>query len=152
MLITSDCGFLLSVDNLMYCIVCTDVLLYELSIIRIEDAETIELLYIDCFPLTKGQCSKRQTILSVLAVHRPFYISILFYIDCVWLLTSWEYLPQKQIGCYFHADVTNCVVTSDMLKLSKFKHHRDNPHSYISQHVTTKLLLISLLLFWQQNP
>ena len=28
------------------------------------------------FSLTKGQCSKRQTILSVLAVHRPFYISI----------------------------------------------------------------------------
>ena len=29
-----------------------------------------------CFSLTKGQCSKRQTILSVLAVHRSFYISI----------------------------------------------------------------------------
>ena len=29
-----------------------------------------------CFFLTKGQCSKRQTILSVLAVHRPFYILI----------------------------------------------------------------------------
>ena len=28
------------------------------------------------FSLTKGQCSKRQTILSVLAVHRPVYISI----------------------------------------------------------------------------
>ena len=28
------------------------------------------------FSLTKGQCSKRLTILSVLAVHRPFYISI----------------------------------------------------------------------------
>ena len=26
--------------------------------------------------VTKDQCSKRQTILSVLAVHRPFYISI----------------------------------------------------------------------------
>ena len=32
-------------------------------------------LFIFCFSLTKGQCSKRQTILSVLAVHRPFYIS-----------------------------------------------------------------------------
>ena len=39
----------------------------------------------------------------------------------------------------------------EAFKDSKFKHHRDNPHSYISQHVTTKLLLISLLLFWQQN-
>ena len=29
------------------------------------------------FSLTKGQCLKRQNILSVLAVHRPFYISIL---------------------------------------------------------------------------
>ena len=28
------------------------------------------------YTLTKGQCSKRWTILSVLAVHRPFYISI----------------------------------------------------------------------------
>ena len=28
------------------------------------------------FSLKKGQCSKRQTILSVLAVHQPFYISI----------------------------------------------------------------------------
>ena len=33
-------------------------------------------LFIFCFSLTKGQCSKRQTILSALAVHRPFYISI----------------------------------------------------------------------------
>ena len=33
-------------------------------------------LFIFCFSLTKGQCSKHQTILSVLAVHRPFYISI----------------------------------------------------------------------------
>ena len=32
------------------------------------------------FSLTKGQRSKRQTILSVLAVHRPFYISIYIYI------------------------------------------------------------------------
>ena len=29
-----------------------------------------------CFSLTKGQCSKHQTILSVLAVHRPFHIYI----------------------------------------------------------------------------
>ena len=29
------------------------------------------------FSLRKGQCSKRYTILSVLAVHRPFYISAL---------------------------------------------------------------------------
>ena len=33
-------------------------------------------LFIFCFSLTKGQCSKRQTILSVLAVHQCFYISI----------------------------------------------------------------------------
>ena len=33
-------------------------------------------LFIFCFSLTKGQCSKCWTILSVLAVHRPFYISI----------------------------------------------------------------------------
>ena len=32
---------------------------------------------------TKGQCSKRQTILSALAVHRPFYISI-----CIFIQTS----------------------------------------------------------------
>ena len=32
------------------------------------------------FTRGKGQCSKRQTILSVLAVHRPFYISIGIYI------------------------------------------------------------------------
>ena len=33
-------------------------------------------LFIFCFSLTKGQRSKRYTLLSVLAVHQPFYISI----------------------------------------------------------------------------
>ena len=33
------------------------------------------------FSLTKGNCSKRYTILSVLAVHRPFYISIYIHFD-----------------------------------------------------------------------
>ena len=36
-------------------------------------------LFIFCFSLTKGQCSKRQTILSVLAVHRPFYFDLYLY-------------------------------------------------------------------------
>ena len=44
-----------------------------------EESEIIpSLAYRDSFgfSLTKGQCSKRYTMLSVLAVHRPFYISI----------------------------------------------------------------------------
>ena len=37
---------------------------------------SLGFLFIFYFSLTKGQCSKRYTLLSVLAVHRPFHISI----------------------------------------------------------------------------
>ena len=42
----------------------------------ISHINSLVFLFIFCFSLTKGQCSKRQTLLSVSAVHRPFYISI----------------------------------------------------------------------------
>ena len=37
---------------------------------------SLGFLFVFCFSLTKGQRSKRWTILSVLAVHQPCYISI----------------------------------------------------------------------------
>ena len=51
-------------------------------------------------PLTKGQRSKRYIILSVLAVHRPFYISI-------WLRRNW---PSFQ-------NINHCVVGNNIMQL-----------------------------------
>ena len=47
-----------------------------------------------CFSLTKGQCSKRQTVLSALAVHQPFYISI-----CISTLPTQHTTFIYQISC-----------------------------------------------------
>ena len=50
-------------------------LAYFLSHDYLSYINSLGFLSIFCFSLTKGQiCSKRYTILSVLAVHRPFYI------------------------------------------------------------------------------
>ena len=52
-------------------------LAYFLSHDYLSYINSLGFLFIFCFSLTKGQRSKRYTILSVLAVHRPFYISII---------------------------------------------------------------------------
>ena len=53
---------------------------------------SLRFLFIFFFSLTNGQCSKRQTVLSVLAVHRPFYISI-----CIFTLPTQHTMF---ISCY----------------------------------------------------
>ena len=50
--------------------------------------------------LTKGQCSKHQTILSVLAVHRPFYILI-----CISTLPT-----QHTMFIYLHTCTYNIII------------------------------------------
>ena len=60
-----------------------------------------------CFSLTKGQHSKRYTILSVLAVHQPFYTSI-----CI------STLPTQRTTFYSNSQLTKqCVCHNCVLQL-----------------------------------
>ena len=56
---------------------------------------SLGFLFIFCLSLTKDQRSKRQTLLSVSAVHQPFYISTFLYLYVQFII--WHFLLQKSI-------------------------------------------------------
>ena len=64
---------------------------------------SLNFLFIQCFSLTNGQRSKRQTLLSISAVHQPFYILIsISTLTCISTFLYYElYLDTAQYAGHY---------------------------------------------------
>ena len=95
-----------------------------LSATWLSHVSSLGFLFIFCFSLTKGQCSKRWTILSVLAVHRPFSICfftvVMVYIYTIRCFFTVVTVYTYTVRCFFTV-VTVYTYTYDVsLRLSRY--------------------------------